>query len=361
VRSRRFKLLDGLQRGTSDASVLPRLSHCRRDPHGMAEFVGIVAGQQGSAYTGLQTCGSVWACPIDSAKVRHDRALRLSRCVVNWADAGGGLVFPTMTLAHVSGDSLAKTFGHLLAGWRFVVSSRAYKRLKKRLGIEHVCRAVEITHGFNGWHPHLHLLFFTIRPLTRAELLDVWAVLLGVWQTYVELNDLRPIDSRRGVYVKAVNLDSEKGLETLGEYLSKTQDGYGIAAELVRGDLKKGRSKKARSPFALAEAAIAGDARALALWREYEVVTKGRHALELSPASKTALGWGEDLPDDQVAASEDGGLIWDLTPAEWALVVRYRRRGYLLNVADLSGREGVQGAVSALRRRERHDGRKVAR
>lgn len=41
-----------------------------------------------------------WACPVCSAKVRHERALSLSAAVVRWVDAGGGLLFPTLTLAH---------------------------------------------------------------------------------------------------------------------------------------------------------------------------------------------------------------------------------------------------------------------
>ncbi len=34
-------------------------------------------------------------------------------------------------------------------------------------------------------------------------------------------------------------------------------------------------------------------------------------------------------------------LLYDLTPYEWSLVLRYRRRGYLLNIADSNGQNGV--------------------
>jgi hypothetical protein len=327
----------------------------------MAEFVGVVAGVSGAAYSGLQTCASVSACPVDSAKIRHERALRLSRCVIGWADSGGGLLFPTLTLAHVKRDALVTTLGHVLGAWRAVAKSGTWRRLCKRYGIEHVCRALEVTYGLNGWHPHLHVLLFTRSDLSALQARDVWATLFRIWQTYVERNDLRPIDSRRAVLVKRVNLDSDKGLENLGEYMSKTQDGYGIAAELVRGDVKRGRSKRSRSPFALADAAVAGDRGSLVLWREYEAAMKGRHVLELSARSKGALGWGDDLDDDAVAAAEDGGLIYDLTPHEWTLVVRYRRRGYLLNRADMGGREAVEAAVAALRRRDVYEAAKAAR
>jgi hypothetical protein len=340
---------------------LDRVNHCRRDPHGQSEFVGIVSGDQGAAYTGLQTCTSLWACPVCSAKVRHERALRIARCALNWASDGGGLVFPTLTLAHRKSDSLADTLGHLLGAWKAVSRSGTYRRVCRRLGVRHSIRAVEITYGYNGWHPHLHLLLFTQSDLSPADLRDYWATVLRIWQAYVERHHLRPIDPSRAVYVKAASLTSRKGLEVLGEYLSKAQDGYGIAAEMVRGDLKRGRSKASRSPFALAESAVAGDREALRLWREYEQTTKGRHVLEVSQGAKAALGWGEDLTDEEVTQQEDGGLVFDLTPHEWSLVVRYRRRGYLLNVADLAGRPAVEAAVASLRRRETYEAAKAAR
>ncbi len=49
----------------------------------------------------------------------------------------------------------------------------------------------------------------------------------------------------------------DQGVAALAEYLFKVQDGYGIAAELVRADLKRARRKVARVPFQIAEGAAA--------------------------------------------------------------------------------------------------------
>lgn len=351
ARSKRFRLLDRLQAVTQ----LDRLSHCRRDPHGMSEWVAVVSRDGLASYDGLQTCGSVWACPVDSAKVRQARTLALASVVMAWLDGGGGLIFPTLTLAHVKSDSLAATLGHLYDGWRYVTGHRDYRALRADLGIDHVCKAVEITYGRNGWHPHLHGLMFTRRPLTADEHERVRRTLWTLWNRYAERQHLRVLAESRAVVAKRVEVTTDKGIAALAEYLFKVQDGYGIAAELVRADLKRGRSKTARVPFQIAEAAVTKGGRDLALWHEYEAATKGRRVLDWTKGSAAALGFAASDEDLASAALEGADLIADLTPAEWALVVRYRRRGYLLNQADRKGAQGVREAVEALRRRETHD------
>ncbi len=159
--------------------------------------------------------------------------------------------------------------------------------------------------------------------------------------------------------VKRVQLNTDQGVAALAEYLFKIQDGYGIAAELVRADLKRGRRKVARVPFQIAEGAAAGHRTDLALWLEYEAATKGRRVMDWTKGSAAALGM--DQPDEDLAAGEAGDLVYDLTAYEWSLVVRYRRRGHLLNVSDRHGRDGVERAVAALRRRDHYEGRAPAR
>lgn len=358
ARSKRFRLLDGLQRLTE----LPRLTHCRRDPHGQAEFIGIVQRDGLSSYSGLQTCGSVWACPIDSAKVRHERTLQLADVVMRHLAGGGGLCFPTLTLAHLKRDPLADTLGHLMEGWRYVQGQREWKRLRGELELEHGLKSVEITYGRNGWHPHLHGLQFSVAPLSDRDRERLHGVLWKHWNGYAEKNRLRVLVPARAVVVKRVEMQTNAGIAALAEYLFKVQDGYGIAAELVRADLKRGRVKASRVPFQIGESAVRGSRQDLALWHEYELATKGRRVLDWTKGAATALGL--DKSDEELAAGDEGSdpldLVADLTPYEWSLVVKYRRRGYLLGVADRESRAGVEAALRALRRRAMRDARKLA-
>lgn len=349
MRSRRFKLLDGLQHGVTS---LDRVNHCRRDRAWDAEWVGIVQRDGISAYAGLQTCGSPWACPLCSAKIRHERGLQLASATVEWAGAGGGLLFPTMTLAHVKSDPLRATLGHLVDAWAYVRSHRSYKQMREQLGIAHVVRTVEVTYGWNGWHPHLHSLLFTQTALTVDEVDEVRATIFRLWNAYAERHQLRALNETRAVFMRVAGLDNEKRLEALGKYLSKVQDGYGIAAEMVRADMKRGR-KSSRSHFALAESAVRGNRADLALWHEYEESTYRKHVLEWSPGAKVALGCEEQRDGHPDGADDSGAaeLLYDLTPYEWSLVLRYRRRGLVLNLADNGGRDAVVAAVEAMRKR----------
>lgn len=349
TRSKRFRLLDGLQHGVTS---LDRLTHCRRDRAYDSEWVGIIQRDGFAAFSGLQTCRSAWACPLCSATIRHERGLALAAVTVDWAGSGGGLLFPTLTLAHVKSDALAETLRHLIDAWAYVRSHRSYKEMRARLGIAHVVRTVEVTYGYNGWHPHLHALLFTTAPLTVEQVHEVRTCIWRLWNAYAERHRLRALNETRAVFMRVAGLDNERRLEALGKYLSKVQDGYGIASEMVRADLKRGR-RSSRSHFALAEAAVAGSSRDRHLWHEYEAATHRRHVLEWSSGAKQALGYDERPDEDLVEDAADSQLVYDLTPYEWSLVLRYRRRGYLLNQADGGGRDAVIAACEAMRRRHR--------
>jgi hypothetical protein len=161
----------------------------------------------------------------------------------------------------------------------------------------------------------------------------------------------------------------------LAAYLVKVQDGEAcksIAAELVRGDAKKGRSRHL-TPFQLLEVASLGGKtqkqarrarRALALWHEYETATKGRRALTgLAPLLR-AYDQGEDEGDDEIAAADAGPLpvdrvVCEFTDSEWRSVVRYKYRLVLLRDAECGGLQAVNDRLTALGLREAYERRKA--
>ncbi len=98
-----------------------------------------------------------------------------------------------------------------------------------------------------------------------------------------------------------------EGLAALAEYLFKVQDGYGLAAEVLRGDRKTGK-RGSRVPFQIAECTVAGDRRDLTLWHEYEAATHGRHVLDWSRGSARVLGMHGT--DDDVARAPVEGAPW---------------------------------------------------
>src|SRR5690606_39143584 len=64
-------------------------------------------GHRSAGFGGLATCGSVWACPVCSAKIAVRRASEVEQAL-NWnVERGGTVVFATLTVRHRRGQSLS--------------------------------------------------------------------------------------------------------------------------------------------------------------------------------------------------------------------------------------------------------------
>ena len=102
LRDRRYALRTLLW----DVSALHRLRGCGRGRR--AAVVGVrYSPGIGAGFSGLVTCGSVWACPVCSAKILARRSLELGAGLLAWEAAGGRLVMGTLTMRHHRGHRLA--------------------------------------------------------------------------------------------------------------------------------------------------------------------------------------------------------------------------------------------------------------
>lgn len=342
---------------------LQRVAYCGRVVSDRSSFVTIRrAGADGVAgFTGVQTCGSVWACPVCSAAIRQARAVELERVALAHLEAGGGLAFLTLTLPHSRTDRLDALYAALQGAWKRTQQKTGWRSRKVALGL-HAVRAVETTHAErNGWHPHLHLLLFADAPLSPDQLRDLAGYVAAGWgDAVVAEGRPRPSDEH-GTRLQLVGAG---GGAALAAYLTKVQDGYGgswsVGAEMTRGDLKSGRRRGVRTPFDLLEPAAAGNARDLALWREYEEATRGRRCLTgLGPLARR---YGVDLADDDEQLVEPAGeTVAAISPQEYRLLVRYAREAHALDLAETRGAEAVYALVRALWRRRDWDHRRERR
>lgn len=299
----RWKLQECLWRRSS----LPRVRACRNRRLGT---VRVHADGGSGHFSGLATCGSVWACPQCSAKVRSARAGQLLEAERVHVSGGGTVAMVTLTVPHDLGQSLDVVLGVVVAAWRDMMGGRAWRERRRDLGIEHWFRSVEVTVGEHGWHPHLHVLVFGSATADYVGLLDLWA---AQWCDLVVAAGLR----------RPTQFDLRVG--EAGAYVSKLQEPAELdraSMEVCRGDLKSGR-RHGRAPFeVLADLNEWGDVGDLALWREYEAATKGRRAMTCSRGFRQRYLAGTD---DELAAAEVGGeVVLELTGPEWTAVVRTR-------------------------------------
>ena len=155
LRSLRYRLRLGARR------ILPkeRVARCGRSAHGLSVQVRHDC-VRGATYSGLVTCGSVWDCPVCAAKISEKRRQELELIVTAHLATGGAVYMAALTVPHARLHS-AEELRQLVADcWRKTQAGEPWMREKMRAGLIGTVRACEVTHGENGWHPHLHVLFF---------------------------------------------------------------------------------------------------------------------------------------------------------------------------------------------------------
>lgn len=306
-------------------SALKRVCGCGRWRRGDKAAVEVLRRDDGTAYfDGTQTCGSPWACPVCAAKIRQRRADEIERGLLRHLANGGGVLTQVLTLPHDAGDSLAGTFGTVTKGWRRLLSGRAGERMKAELGIVGTIKSTEPTHGPNGWHPHLHVLWLLERPPTKADAARLESHVYARWAAFVEKAGYRR-PMQRWCHVEPIRDASD-----VAGYVTKisSDSQWDVPLEMTRHDLKEGRTDDEtraghRTPWQiLRDYARTGDERDRALWLEYERTTHRKHPVTWSKGLKNRLEVAERT-DDELAEEEQGGAsVILLADSEWSAITR---------------------------------------
>ena len=268
---------------------------------------------------GVQRCASVWSCPVCAPVIRERRAGEVDRAVTAALARGWRVAFVTATVSHKLGDSLADVYKLVTESWRATFGGRAAATLGE-LGYVGQVRVVEVTHGVNGWHPHIHALVFV-----RGNRKSGDALVQSIGTRFAAAV------AARGGYCAVPGVgwtwawcSSAGSSATLAGYLSKVDGGWGAGQELARGDVKLARVK-GRSPFELLAAAVDGDQASERLWLQYEAATKGRVFMRWTPGLRDELGVGAEVSDEEAATAEPEApaeATWSIPVALWRRVVR---------------------------------------
>lgn len=335
--ARRAERLD-VRRMLWRESSLPSVRKCGKqlapgNSTGVALRVLVTAAGCRAGLGGLEACGSAWSCPWCSAKIATHRQGEVAKAIAEWQRRGGGLGFVTLTMRHYSWQDLSDLWDALSYAWEKVTTGRAWKdeqavyggpftrTLKSgpRAGCEvtedriHTVRVVEVTHGANGWHVHVHALLFLTRELSDATVDEIGRRMFARWQKALVRKGLdAPLADLGGLDARAVT--GATAGELLGDYLSKNvySGAESAALEATRGDLKKARGGN-RTPFAiLADVFTRGDAADLELWHTWEQASRGRRGITWSVGLRDLLAVGEELTDEEVARADEGGdtALW---------------------------------------------------
>ena len=315
--------------------ILPktRTALCLRARIKGSEGVGVwKCEKHGTAhYSGLQTCGSVWSCPICAAKITERRRLEVQDAINQHRQAGGEVQLLTLTTPHGRGDDLGQLIERQSKALQAFYRDFTVRAVLSEMGELGRIRAFEVTHGRkgtnNGWHPHYHFLQFCQVKADAAQLMDWRTRLYLRWDACCQRAGLGSPSFAHGI-------DLQDGRKA-DRYISK----WGLEDELTRGHTKKGRAG-GETPFDLLRAVLADkeDRQAAALFLEFSHCFKGKRQLSWSNGLKARFNQAEK--DDQEIASEaveDAQLLGLLTVQQWRDVLKVKARATVLELAAAGG------------------------
>ena len=101
-----------------------------------------------------------WTCPVCAAKISERRRHEVAYAMKQAEVLGLRVVLVTLTVPHALGDDVAYIVDRMSSAWTRLWQGRRGQELRLTLGIWGHIRALEVTHGANGFHPHFHALVF---------------------------------------------------------------------------------------------------------------------------------------------------------------------------------------------------------
>lgn len=356
LRAERYRLLSsakavlveaGHRSGLEHAHNFHRTAKCTYIPCAHLVAVRKAKSHSSAFYSGLTICGSVWVCPVCSAKVQERRREEISKAI-DWVYAEGAQpLLVTLTFPHGRHQKLGQLLELQAKALALMRQGAPWRRFKAAVGYRGVIRSLEVTHGENGWHPHTHELWIC-RAEADAE--GMAREVLKRWESAcIRVGLLQP-DKLEAFRLYAVDV---KGWCSAGDYLAKQDSSkhWGADRELAKGGGKAGKSTGCH-PFGLLAKAADGDRRSARLFLAYAIAMKGKRQLLWSAGLKAAVGVAEKT-DEQLAEEqrEDADLLGLLTPADWERVRHFQRRAQVLDAAERGGWKAVQAELASLARR----------
>jgi hypothetical protein len=300
-------------------------------------------------FANLQTCGSVWACPVCSAKIAERRRVEILFAMAAHEAAGGCVNMLTLTCPHQRTDNLAELLAKQAKAINAFNADRATKAVFQEMGTIGQIRALEVTHGRlspcnNGWHPHYHILLFQglngcSSTFDAPQMMDWQVRLFLVWERCCVRAGLG-----RPSFAHGLKLDD-------GSKAAKYVTKWGLEDEMTKGHTKKALHGETPFDFLRSYLADKEDKQAGALFKEFAETFKGKRQLHWSKGLKKRFAIGEKT-DEEVSLEQDdqARLLGSITLEQWRDVLAANGRGNVLSLAASAGWEVVLVYLTSIRR-----------
>jgi hypothetical protein len=252
-----------------------------------------------------------------------------------------------LTTPHQREDDLKGLLARQAKAMIWFYSHKTYRGIKKRYMKRGRVRALEVNHGeANGWHPHIHELWFLNLNLHDYSVLK--QEVYDLWVRACARHGLREPSWEHGVDIRGGD-QAAKYVAKFGEEENK----WGLADELTKASVKKGRNGS-RSPFQLLDDYIEGDKRAGALFVEYSNAFHRKKQLTWSRGLKAQFELDEKTDDDLAHEQEDVAiLLAEIEPEQWDVIRRtstpkHDNRAIVLVLAENGGADVMHQFITDL-------------
>lgn len=122
----------------------------------------------GTAWWAGVVCCRARVCPTCHVARRFKLAREVEHVVLEReTETRAQSYLATLTVRHSAEDPVSIT-RDVRKAWRLVLQSRAWQRLRAEHQLEWIA-AEEVTHGKNGYHPHVHALLMPRKPLAQWD------------------------------------------------------------------------------------------------------------------------------------------------------------------------------------------------
>jgi Replication protein len=233
------------------------------------------------SFGNLMNCRNVWQCPVCAARTAQKRGEDVKQAMEQHRCAGGVCDMHTYTFSHHYGDDLQEIERKMQSAMRRLKSGRWFQRF--RHNIIGTINGKEVTHGKNGFHPHVHEILFLRRSWTDDE--------RALWMTrWLEVLAIEGLEGSEE-YAFHCRQDIKPT-----DYISKTGDMtlWGADKEILATHGKKGDGLNQWEILAASDDLYYAD-----LWREYVKVYRGRRRLTWSRGLKEKFGIGDEQQEPQ--------------------------------------------------------------
>lgn len=276
--------------------------------------VAIEKSENNARYKNLSVCGLGWVCPVCANKISEHRRQEMLIAQNKHDESKGTRYLITWTFPHSKLDVLQDIYDKLRKAREWMTAHRSYKNYSSQCVGS--IRTVEITLGDNGWHPHVHEIWFANHKFEKQHLKDT---LFKVWCQACLKVGLPAPSFEHGVDIKESQFASD--------YITK----WGF--EMTRWHQKTAYSG-GMTPFQLLDAYTDEENIEKANWYkakfyEFAQATKGTAQLRWSKGLRDYFGVKE-ATDEQIALDQfeqvkQYEFFMFLTPVEWKFIRDFRK------------------------------------